>query len=96
MIIDPFMPPRLRVRSYKMFISAFITSLVVSYILKYNFSYNIPNPFDGTGYEWMWNLDLIWIAFHYTIAIPFNIIIICKIFCYLSRKGMSPNTMKSF
>lgn len=78
-----------------MFISAFILSLVVSYILKYNF-HTINNPLGETDYKWIWNLDLIWIAVHYAIAIPFNIIIICKIFFYLSRKGMSPNTMKSF
>ena len=46
--------------------------------------------------EWYRSLDVLIIIVVYPILNLVNLFVLCRISCLLSRKGMSPNTMKSF
>ena len=42
------------------------------------------------------SVDFMVMAIVYAVALPLNFVFILLIVCRLNRKGMSPNTMKSF
>ena len=100
MIIDPFTPPRLRVRSYYMYIATVALVIVLLYVIQYlflisNFCY--AEKLDGNlCLPPYLSVDFMVMAIVYVIALPSNFAFITLIICRLNRKGMSPNTMKSF
>ena len=86
MIIDPFMPPRLRVRKYNIYVAAITLGMVLFYALVFFFG--------GTTFVNETNANLIVIFFVYVAENLINIFIMLRIMCLLHRQGMSPNTMK--